>query len=393
MPDSHTQPILFVGYDASRTGAPLLLLHLLRWLKTHTDIPFQILLQYEGELISEFEALAPVTIFHKEFPLKQDLYSKIARHFGFQKDERLVYLQHVKKKFLHKNIALIYCNTIANGRILEELMNLSCPIICHVHELEYAIQYYGIENFELVKKHVQHYIAVSKAVKQNLINNHNISEANIDVIYEYLPIQSRRPPLNNTLRKHICQQLKIPLNAMIVCASGTIDWRKGADLFIQLAQILYKKYPASSIHFLWIGEEREFTQRQFLHDLTHLELDQYVHFLGTKSNPLDYFLVSDVFVLVSREDPFPLVCLEAASLGKPIICFDRAGGAQEFVEDDAGFVVPYLDIEDMAEKVIALISSQELRQRLGLRAQQKVQTHDIEVIAPQILHLIKKFLV
>ena len=31
------------------------------------------------------------------------------------------------------------------------------------------------------------------------------------------------------------------------------------------------------------------------------------------------------------------------------VCFGEAGGAREFVEEDAGFVVPYLDVPAMAE--------------------------------------------
>jgi glycosyltransferase involved in cell wall biosynthesis len=62
---------------------------------------------------------------------------------------------------------------------------------------------------------------------------------------------------------------------------------------------------------------------------------------------LKYFAAFDVFALVSREDPFPVVCLEAASLGKPIVCFNSSDGEKEFVENDCGFVVPDLDIEIM----------------------------------------------
>ena len=58
----------------------------------------------------------------------------------------------------------------------------------------------------------------------------------------------------------------------------------------------------------------------------------------------DYFSIFDVFALMFREDPFPLVCLEAALLEKPNLCFARAGGASELVESDSGFVVPYLDL-------------------------------------------------
>jgi glycosyltransferase involved in cell wall biosynthesis len=63
------------------------------------------------------------------------------------------------------------------------------------------------------------------------------------------------------------------------------------------------------------------------------------------SNPLDYLSVFDIFALTSREDPYPLVVLEAALLQKPMVCFEKAGGAQDLIETDAGLIVPYLSLK------------------------------------------------
>jgi len=115
-----------------------------------------------------------------------------------------------------------------------------------------------------------------------------------------------------------------------------------------------------------------------------------MHFLGHRSNPRDYFAAADVFALTSREDPFPLVNLEAATAEVPTVCFDEAGGSKEFVEDDCGFVVPYLDVEAMAGRVVEILTTPGLRDRLGRRAAEKVrERHDIEVVAPKLLELIE----
>src|SRR5205814_4023764 len=73
-----------------------------------------------------------------------------------------------------------------------------------------------------------------------------------------------------------------------------------------------------------------------------------VTFLGVKRDARPYLRAGDVFLLSSREDPFPLVALEAAQCGLPILCFADSGGMQEFVEGDAGYVVPAADVEAMA---------------------------------------------
>jgi glycosyltransferase involved in cell wall biosynthesis len=123
-------------------------------------------------------------------------------------------------------------------------------------------------------------------------------------------------------------------------------------------------------------------------------LQDRVHFVGARTNYLDYLASFDVFTLVSREDCFPLAMLEAALFSTPIVCFDSAGGAKEFVESDCGFVIPFLDVQAMAEKVAMLLESAELRDDLGRRAANKVRDrHDISVIAPRILQVIKRFFV
>jgi len=83
--------------------------------------------------------------------------------------------------------------------------------------------------------------------------------------------------------------------------------------------------------------------------------------------------------------------LEAAALGLPVLCFDEAGGMPEFVEQDAGRVVPYLDVDLAAARLRELAADPELCARLGRRAAEKVRAgFDIQSIAPQVAAVIKR---
>jgi glycosyltransferase involved in cell wall biosynthesis len=95
-------------------------------------------------------------------------------------------------------------------------------------------------------------------------------------------------------------------------------------------------------------------------------------------------------LLTSREDPYPVGCLEAAALEKPIVCFANAGGASEFLEEDCGFVVPYLDVPAMADRIVSLIDSADRRRTMGTAARRKVtERHDVSRAAPRIADIIK----
>lgn len=389
----YNKKVLFVSHDATRTGAPILLLNLLSWLKENSDISFQILFRNDGPLLSEFEPLAPVIVLKRYFK-DFNLFQKGLRRIGFKEFYQKKKEYNLIKKLSQEKFNIIYTNTITNGETLELLSKLNCKVICHVHELEFTIKYLtGLDNFRKTQDQTDYYIAVSDAVKSNLIEKHGIEQEKIGLVYGFTDEGENAREKSLNTKVEIRKELGIKESDLIVGASGTTDWRKGPDLFIQLAHAAHREIPEDSVHFVWMGGQNHGSEFEKLwYDVKKLGLEETIHFIGHKKNPSDYFMSFDVFTLVSREDPFPLVCLEAASIGLPILCFDKAGGMGEFVEEDCGFVVPYLDIEAMAEKLVLLLKSDELRQKFGKRAALKVrERHDIRVVAPKILHILEKF--
>jgi glycosyltransferase involved in cell wall biosynthesis len=122
-------------------------------------------------------------------------------------------------------------------------------------------------------------------------------------------------------------------------------------------------------------------------------MDEHIRFIDAKPNPYTYMSMCDIFMLPSREDSFGLVGLEAASLGKPVLCFAGGGGMQEFVEEDAGVVVPYLRTDLMAQAVVSLQQNAAKRLTLGSQAAKKVrEQHAVEIILPQIDVLLHELL-
>ena len=56
--------VLVASHDASRTGAPLLLLTFLSWLRRETDAEVQLVLWRGGPLVEAFAEVAEVTVLH-----------------------------------------------------------------------------------------------------------------------------------------------------------------------------------------------------------------------------------------------------------------------------------------------------------------------------------------
>jgi glycosyltransferase involved in cell wall biosynthesis len=391
-----TKPsVLFVSHDSFRAGATVLLINFLRWFKENTDIPFQILVCQRGEMKDEFEKLGPVWYLDARVRRKGALRAAIRRLMRGVRPSNVLGLADVASRLgAAANIGLVYSNTVVNGRVLDALSPLGCPVLTHAHELEFAIHTYAGKDFEYVKRHTDHFVAVSDAVRNNLVARHGIPEANVERVYGSVRTMARPRADATVLKRALAAEIGIPENARIVGGCGTVYWLKGCDLFLQLALAIRARESAVPVHLVWLGakpSDEEFYP--FQHDLARAGLTGLVHFIGSRPNALDYIAAFDVFALVSREDAFPLTVMEAAAVGVPTVCFDDAGGGREFVEADAGRVVPYLDLDAMAERVLELLRHDELRSTLGQRARMKVQEHyDISVMAAKLLRTIERML-
>jgi glycosyltransferase involved in cell wall biosynthesis len=379
--------ILFVSHDASRSGAPILLLNFIRWFKENSAVPFLIMLKKGGPLRADFEQLGRTYLYNDDDGKQKSLLRRLGDKLMPGKcdnDKRNSYLNLFKRE----QIGLVYVNTATNGDLYDLLHELHCPIVTHVHELERSIRMYaGKENIDRVKRFTDHYIVVSEAVKSNLVTLHDIPEDRLTVCHAFISVCDI---INGSYSKEgVCAEINIPVNSFIVCGSGWTNWFKSPDIFVQLAKAVIKKIPLEPVYFMWVGDFSYFSHDYLQHDIDNLGLKGRVLFLGKKTDPWDYFASCNIFALVSREDSFPLVCLEAAALAKPITCFEKSGGMPEFVEDDAGLVAPYLDISTMAQFIINMYFDKAVCNRYGSAARNKVLArHSIEQSAPIILNII-----
>jgi glycosyltransferase involved in cell wall biosynthesis len=389
---SSDHPVVFVSPDASRTGAPLTLLQLLGWLKRQTDLRFRILLYQDGPLAPEFAALAPTVTLTEVGVGRSGLVRRIGKLPGCGPLLKWFWFRMITPRMVEQRPGLIYANSVASARLLRQVVPRGVPLVVHVHELEYAIKAAaGPQGMTTIKSLARRYVAMSRPVRENLVANHGIDPALIELIPSFLPIDESLVAKTDEHRAAMRRGLGIPDDAAVVAGCGATDWRKGADLFVEMAGLVRATFTGRPAHFLWVGKllKDDFTS-SVLRRVQELGLAGLCHFVGEQARPVELFCGCDLFVLSSREEPMGLVALEAASVGKPIVCFAQAGGMPDFVANDCGRSVAPMTGEALAQAVVEILSSAELRDSMGRRAFQKVRSdHHIDVIAPRILEVIK----
>lgn len=383
--------ILFITPGAQSFGGNIFLLNFLRWYKQNDGHEFVTLYGHPGDLEKDFAALGPTFRYYEpddSSSFTRKAFGKVANHLELRR-------AFLKSRLRREKFDLIYCNAVTNWRMLSMFDGTDVPVISHCHELESLIRLTGIEDFNSLRDRTSHFVAVSEAVRRNLIDAHDVRAGKISLIHAFTPITEMSTEEIGDRRRSIREELSIPQDAFVVGASGTLNWRKAPELFVQIAREVHERRADAPIYFVWVGgaSAGDFRLFELNYDAEKLGVSGRMRFVEHTRNPLDYFAAIDVFAMVSREDPYPLVCLEAASLGKPIICFADAGGMPEFVEDDCGFVVPYLDLGAVAEKIIGLSEDHRTAAAFGARAAEKVrERHDIEVAAPRVKELIDRSL-
>jgi glycosyltransferase involved in cell wall biosynthesis len=379
----HKPTILFISHDANRAGAQLFLLNVMRYFKADGFGVKLLLVNSWGLLIKEFQEEFEVYNYTKKPEIHGDKFTRLLK-----KQQKWVdVISHLAES---NEIDLVYANTIASACILDEIkQKINKPVISHIHELSYSLNHYSSRE-DLIKldTNSEVIIACSKAVGENLEKNYLIDAAKLTVVHSFVNNLLVLDISENSDPAEIKEAFGIPEDKFIVTSCGNADWRKGLDIFTLIAKQVLKNDP--EVHFVWVGAKNEgelFDHVSF--DADKMGISSDISLIPPTDKSIEIMNASDVFLVSSREDPFPLVMLEASLCGKPIVGFENTGGAAEFIEDDAGLLAPYLDIEKISSQILAIKNSLGDRALMGENARKKVQNiYNFEVSMNKIKTII-----
>ena len=367
--------ILIISHDASRTGAPILLLNLAAALKSK-GIEIDFLLKRGGSLENDFRALGTATVFYKDEG--HSLMSRVRR--------KLLKPRHADiTSFPWSSYDLVLSNTITNGDLLPLIRRYyQGTIVSYIHELEMAAGFFTNPTDEqALVQHTTLFATPCQTVRQFIIDRYKLPADKVKVLPYYIPAKKSGSET---------AAARSPRD-FFVGGAGTVDWRKSPDLFVQTAVQVFSQRPDARLRFLWKGApDGGVDLARVRYDIKKAGLNDRVEFLPASSDMASFYRSLDVFLLTSREDPYPLVVLEAADVSVPTICFSGAGGSTEFVERSGGGVcVPYLDTAAMARAVLDCYDDRPAAKRSGAQARQLLtETHQsIDYIANQFESILK----
>lgn len=375
-PEQPSRPqVLFVSHEATLTGAPMIILNILKHFHQHTEIDCKTILHNGGHLAEDFGKYSNVSCLNLPRKDGEELTRKVKKILSRSKGPKPI---------------LAICNSMESRHIAKELNRHGIPIIFLIHELPSS---YTEEQYREVFDCSHQIIFPAEAVRNETASKVSVPNHKARVMPQGLLNPEFATGANpRQARDQLRQELNIPGDAFVVLGCGTLDMRKGIDHFAAIARnTISQRLYTRPIHFVWVGDGPQWVHSTYHYvklDLDKSEAADHVHFIGARSNVEPYFLGSDAFLMTSRVDPFPCVIHEAMACGLPIIAFADSGGAPEALSDGAGLIVPYADYRAASNILYTLMSQPTMANGIRNRAKEKVSTdYEFSKYADQIIDM------
>jgi glycosyltransferase involved in cell wall biosynthesis len=338
--------VLLVTHDASRTGAPRVAVLVARALVDRGH-RVSIVSLGGGPLLEEFAALAPT----RTAPLVR-VRGRVKRLGRVRTFSWLLDTLAAVAVLAMNPSDVVYVNSTAAAGFIRPAQWLRRPVVLHVHE-SLSVAHGLLAEARATDLAGVELVACSPSTHADLCRLSGRAPEEVHLVpsvpdEERVLVAARPAGLGHN-------------GTQVVGACGSVNRRKGTDLWLQAATRVISARRRQT-RFVWVGDLSGRAEPEHPHGVV---------FTGALQDPYTQMARFDVATLPSRDDPFPLVVLEAMLLGVPVVAFD-VGGVRAQI-GDTGVVVPAGDVTAFAAAVTDLLDDDDLRARLGTAAQERVK--------------------
>ncbi len=249
------------------------------------------------------------------------------------------------------------------------------PWACHVHADYLDNRYWLSETiFNRIQNMLGKYLirrsdgvrAVSSTIKRNLIDmgmdEDRVFYATPAVETDLIP---KKHPDKSMLKKRYGLE-----GRRVLLFVGRIDKQKNLPMLLTATRSIVERHPEALL--ICVGGGKLIDE---MRDLSrNLGLEKSVIFTGPLcfGDLIDYYGLSDVFVLPSNYEGTAKVLKEAALAGLPLVSTMMSGADDVIVDGKNGFLAPVGDAAAFSESVIELIDDPKRAEKMGREARERV---------------------
>jgi glycosyltransferase involved in cell wall biosynthesis len=172
----------------------------------------------------------------------------------------------------------------------------------------------------------------------------------------------------------------LPSIPHIVMLASLDDPNKRADLFISVAALIHKSYPALNYRCTLYGKGTPETVQRMSKVIAELHLEGIFVLQPRVEDVAIIYQNSTVVFVASDVEAFSLVVIEAGAYQRPVVA-TRCGGPDELIVDgETGFLIDVGDSYTAAKRLGFLVQNLEVAHRMGLAARNRVEAYFSEQV-------------
>ena len=206
-------------------------------------------------------------------------------------------------------------------------------------------------------------VAVSNSVREWSIREDGITNNKVVTVYNGVE-ETLHHAQRGLERANTRAFLGIDSETLSITAVGHVRTVKGYDLLIHAAEKVIKHYP-HTVFFIAGDDHEPGTLDRLKQMVFSKSLEKTVRFLGSVRNTKELLQASDIFVLPSRSEGFSNALIEAMMSGLPCVATDVGGNAEAVSHGESGYTVQPEDVDALADALLLLLASQQLRITMG----------------------------
>ncbi len=161
-----------------------------------------------------------------------------------------------------------------------------------------------------------------------------------------------------------------------IISVGRLVCQKRFDRLIDAFALIANHYPGWHIDIFGEGEQRHVLEQRILEK----HLSGRINIYDYTSDVMSEYLKSQFFVLSSDYEGFGLVIVEAMACGLPVISTDCPHGPSDLIDNGVTGLLASLEVKDLADRMEWMISHQEERRMMGVKAHAAAAAYRKEVI-------------
>lgn len=184
---------------------------------------------------------------------------------------------------------------------------------------------------------------------------------------------------------HVSDAYSDVMNKRVI-AVGRLDYQKGFDRLIQAWELVQHtgKFTDWKLDIFGQGEWQEMLQQM----IDKAELQNTVCLNRPTKQIGEEYVKSDMLVMSSNYEGFPMVMIEAMACGLPVVSFDYKCGPKDIIQSGInGLLVPNGDIQALADAMMKVMEDEAYRKMLSLNARKVVDTYSEQAVMAQWIRL------